>query len=169
MGNICGKQESDPFAQPGRRLGSAPPPSSGTAPVPAAAGKKKVGGPPRTLGGGGGSASASGGPDEARRQAAAAAEVRLSFPQFLSWFPMSSLGNISLYTEYLAIVWGVGYRTRVVLKLTIPRLALGSCTIRRQGRQATVTAGHAEEAVQDGHAQGSQRDGAEEERHGCQR
>ncbi|KAK5655000.1 hypothetical protein OQA88_6759 [Cercophora sp. LCS_1] len=75
MGNICGK-ESDAFAQPGRRLGSAPVTPS-TAPVPASATSKpsKVGGPPRTLGGAGGQASSSS-PDEARRRAAEAAEAR---------------------------------------------------------------------------------------------
>lgn len=80
MGNICGKQEADDaFAQPGRRLGSAPPPAATTARVPASAGggKRTVGGPPRTLGGGGPSSSSrsGGAPDDARRQAAAAAEV----------------------------------------------------------------------------------------------
>jgi hypothetical protein len=72
MGNICGKQESDAFSQPGRVLGSAPPPAPKTAPVP-----KKVGGPPRTLGGG---SSTGDGSDlvDARRKAAEAAEVRIT-------------------------------------------------------------------------------------------
>ncbi|KAI9674751.1 MAG: hypothetical protein M1817_001655 [Caeruleum heppii] len=34
MGNLCGKQSADPFAQPGRTLGSAPPPQTGTSTVP---------------------------------------------------------------------------------------------------------------------------------------
>ncbi|RFU75273.1 hypothetical protein TARUN_6957 [Trichoderma arundinaceum] len=70
MGNICGKTEPEPFAQPGRPLGSAPPPGPKTSRVP-----PKVGGPPRTLGGaaadsGGGSSN----PSDARRRAAEAAE-----------------------------------------------------------------------------------------------
>ena len=71
MGNICGKQD-DPYAQPGRRVGSAPAQSSSnnkTVPVP-----KKVGGPGRTLGGTSQDSSAAGA-DDARRRAAEAAEV----------------------------------------------------------------------------------------------
>ncbi|KAK0733892.1 hypothetical protein B0T26DRAFT_42941 [Lasiosphaeria miniovina] len=105
MGNICGKQKADPFAQPGRRLDSAPAqntsaavpasvtvgsPGSPSSPGPVSpyrtqSSPTKVGGPPRTLGGGGASAggaspSASGSaapdsPSDARRKAAAAAEV----------------------------------------------------------------------------------------------
>ena len=77
MGNICGKQEADPFAQPGRPLGAAPTPAK-SAPVPSTAGKRTVGGPPRTLGGGGGGSSSGEGnanPSDARRKAAEAAEV----------------------------------------------------------------------------------------------
>ncbi|KAI1082855.1 hypothetical protein F5B20DRAFT_486933 [Whalleya microplaca] len=77
MGNICGKAESEHFAQPGRVLGSAPPQPQ-RASVPA-----KVGGPPRTLGGSSpstgptaSSSSQSGPQDEARRRAAEAAEAR---------------------------------------------------------------------------------------------
>ncbi|KAK3372504.1 hypothetical protein B0H63DRAFT_485040 [Podospora didyma] len=103
MGNLCGK-ESDPFAQPGRRLDSAVTPaiSSGSIGVPASTAaayrtkrsSPKVGGPARTLGGGGSSSSTPSSPntaggggsgsaeDDARRRAAAAAEVFLSF--FLS-------------------------------------------------------------------------------------
>ena len=71
MGNCCGKAEGDPFANPGRVLGTAPPQPK-TAPVPA---KRTVGGPPRQLGGSSGEATASGGDSEARRRAAEAAEV----------------------------------------------------------------------------------------------
>ncbi|KAF4462501.1 hypothetical protein FALBO_10692 [Fusarium albosuccineum] len=72
MGNLCGKTDSEAFAQPGRVLGSAPAPASGTAPVPS-----KVGGPPRVLGGASSSAEASSGdPEDARRKAAEAAEAR---------------------------------------------------------------------------------------------
>ncbi|KAI5866849.1 hypothetical protein GGS23DRAFT_292135 [Durotheca rogersii] len=80
MGNICGKADSDHFAQPGRVLGATPPQPERAA-VPA----RVVGGPPRTLGGTrapssrpnpappqGGGANA----DEARRRAAEAAERR---------------------------------------------------------------------------------------------
>ncbi|KAK3330379.1 hypothetical protein B0H66DRAFT_59588 [Apodospora peruviana] len=77
MGNLCGKASNDdPFAQPGRRLDSAPPaPKSASVPA------KVVGGPPRTLGGGSGSGSGGAtttgvGVDEARRKAAEAAEAR---------------------------------------------------------------------------------------------
>ncbi|KAK3383381.1 hypothetical protein B0T24DRAFT_588043 [Lasiosphaeria ovina] len=106
MGNICGKEKADPFAQPGRRLDSAPAqntsaavPASVTVGSPGSLGSPqpvspyrtqssptKVGGPPRTLGGGGasvGGASPSAGgsaapdsPSDARRKAAAAAEAR---------------------------------------------------------------------------------------------
>lgn len=77
MGGLCSKQEGDPFAQPGRRLDSAPPArtSAPTSSVPGNAAKPKIGGPPRTLGGGGGGASSSSDADDARRRAAAAAEV----------------------------------------------------------------------------------------------
>lgn len=73
MGNICGKSEPDPFAQPGRTVSSAPPPSSTkTSSVP-----KKVGGPPRTLGSSTSAAGAgsSAQQEDARRKAAEAAEV----------------------------------------------------------------------------------------------
>jgi hypothetical protein len=76
MGNVCGKEEPDPFATPGRPLGTTPAKAS-TAPVPSKA-QRKVGGPARTLGGSG-SQGESAGSDEARRRAAAAAEVRTSF------------------------------------------------------------------------------------------
>ena len=69
MGNLCGKESSDPFAQPGRTLGSAPPPSEGTSRLPAGV-SSTVGGPGHTLGGSGPSAT-----DDARRAAALAAEV----------------------------------------------------------------------------------------------
>ncbi|KAK4131889.1 hypothetical protein BT67DRAFT_444302 [Trichocladium antarcticum] len=84
MGNLCGR-ESDPFAQPGRRLDSAPAtPASASVPTtahhrkPAAA---SVGGTPHTLGGSTGprqATSASTPADDARARAAAAAEERLS-------------------------------------------------------------------------------------------
>lgn len=71
MGNLCGKpsKENDPFAQPGRTVGSAPPPqSSSRAPVP------KIDSQGRKLGG------VSGGEDsDARSAAARAAEVRTLF------------------------------------------------------------------------------------------
>ncbi|KAI9747010.1 MAG: hypothetical protein M1815_004739 [Lichina confinis] len=70
MGNLCGKESSDPFAQPGRTLGSAPPPSEGTSRLPAGV-SSTVGGPGHTLGGSGPSAT-----DDARRAAALAAEER---------------------------------------------------------------------------------------------
>ncbi|KJZ73534.1 hypothetical protein HIM_07090 [Hirsutella minnesotensis 3608] len=78
MGNICGKQDSQPDP-PGRLVGSPPVPQK-TSAVP-----KKVGGPPRTLGssarpgagaGAATSASSSGGQDDARKRAAEAAEAR---------------------------------------------------------------------------------------------
>jgi len=68
MGNLCGKESPDHFAQPGRTLSSAPPPQT-TAPVP-----RKVGGPPRTLGGATGAQTDSQ-KEDARRKAAEAAEV----------------------------------------------------------------------------------------------
>ncbi len=75
MGNLCGKESSDSFAQPGRVLGTAPEQPT-TASVPA---KRTVGGPPRALGGGGGGGSPAAGQssadNDARRRAAAAAEV----------------------------------------------------------------------------------------------
>ncbi|KAK4461051.1 hypothetical protein QBC42DRAFT_270944 [Cladorrhinum samala] len=82
MGNLCGKQSTDPFDQPGRRLDSAPAPNaSASASVPASARQQsqhqkspKVGGPPRTLGGSSSSPSSSA--DDARRKAAEAAEAR---------------------------------------------------------------------------------------------
>ncbi|KAI9882502.1 MAG: hypothetical protein M1823_005751 [Watsoniomyces obsoletus] len=66
MGNLCGKQSSDPFAQPGRTLGSAPAPASGTAPLPRVSAAPRPG---RTLGGGRDDS-------DARRAAALAAEER---------------------------------------------------------------------------------------------
>ena len=72
MGNLCGKQSSDAFAQPGRTLSSAPPAQNQnqTSSVPK---KVVVGGPARTLGSGGGSGSSA--QEDARRKAAEAAEV----------------------------------------------------------------------------------------------
>lgn len=74
MGQLCGKESSDPFAQPGRTLASAPAPSNTkTSAVP-----KKVGGPPRTLGASSAHANTKGGStaqEGARRKAAEAAEV----------------------------------------------------------------------------------------------
>ena len=67
MGNICGKESGDPFAQPGRTLGSAPPAQTSSA-VPAAARRTEGG---RTLGGAGAASSQA----DARSQAALAAEV----------------------------------------------------------------------------------------------
>ena len=70
MGNICGAEskDPDPFAQPGRTLGSAPPAPSVNArsSVPPNVNSKGriLGGPPR------------GETDDARRAAAQAAEVR---------------------------------------------------------------------------------------------
>jgi len=71
MGNLCGKESTDPFSQPGRTLSSVPAPNAN----PISSLPKKVGGPPRTLGsgsttGGGGAA------EDARRKAAEAAEAR---------------------------------------------------------------------------------------------
>ncbi|GAB1311280.1 hypothetical protein MFIFM68171_01490 [Madurella fahalii] len=79
MGNLC-STESEPFSQPGRRLGSTPTaPASASVPASASASRKppRVGGPPRTLGGGsGGGPGASQDPNDARRKAAEAAEAR---------------------------------------------------------------------------------------------
>ncbi len=71
MGNLCGKESSDAFAQPGRTLESAPAPKT-TSSVP-----RKVGGPPRTLGGPAPGSSTTSPEDQqdARRKAAEAAEV----------------------------------------------------------------------------------------------
>lgn len=69
MGNICGKEEADPFAQPGRAVGSAPPSGPKTASLPKTV---KVGGPARTLGE---ASPTAGEPGDARRRAAEAAEV----------------------------------------------------------------------------------------------
>lgn len=75
MGNLCGKQSEDPFAQPGRTVGSVPPPSNNqTASLP-----RKVGGPARTLGGSNAKDTGDISPEEARKRAAAAAEVSLPF------------------------------------------------------------------------------------------
>ncbi|RQM05085.1 hypothetical protein DH86_00003520 [Scytalidium sp. 3C] len=72
MGNLCGKQSEDPFAQPGRTVGSVPPPSNNqTASLP-----RKVGGPARTLGGSNAKDTGDISPEEARKRAAAAAEAR---------------------------------------------------------------------------------------------
>ncbi|XXG94643.1 pre-mRNA processing RNA-helicase [Hypoxylon texense] len=74
MGNICGKSDSEAFAQPGRVLGSAPPQPQ-RAPVP-----PTISSPPRTLGGSAPtpaqSAQNGSNADEARRRAAEAAEAR---------------------------------------------------------------------------------------------
>ena len=70
MGNLCGKpsQDADPFAQPGRTLGSAPPrPAEPRASVPKISSQ---GG--QTLGGSGGGTAGKG---DARSAAAKAAEV----------------------------------------------------------------------------------------------
>ena len=70
MGNLCGKpsKDSDPFAQPGRTLGSAPPQSSNPrVGVPKISGTGSQG---KTLGG-----PASGEEGDARSAAAKAAEV----------------------------------------------------------------------------------------------
>ncbi|KAL9128021.1 MAG: hypothetical protein Q9217_003215 [Psora testacea] len=71
MGNLCGKpsKDSDPFAQPGRTLGSAPPqPSSPRASVPKISGTGSQG---KMLGD-----PTSGEPGDARSAAAKAAEER---------------------------------------------------------------------------------------------
>ncbi|KAK0104536.1 hypothetical protein ONS95_004825 [Cadophora gregata] len=75
MGNLCGKESSDAFAQPGRTLAEAHPASGTQNQNPTASVPKKVvvGGPPRTLGSGGQSGSAQ---EDARRKAAEAAEAR---------------------------------------------------------------------------------------------
>ncbi|KAH7403382.1 hypothetical protein BKA64DRAFT_641372 [Cadophora sp. MPI-SDFR-AT-0126] len=77
MGNLCGKESSDAFAQPGRTLSSAPAASSAqnqnqTSSLPK---KVVVGGPARTLGSGGQSTGSSA-QEDARRKAAEAAEAR---------------------------------------------------------------------------------------------
>lgn len=66
MGNLCGKQsdDSDPFSQPGRTIGSAPQAQQNPR-----AGVPKIKGPGQTLGGSTGSAT------DARSAAARAAEV----------------------------------------------------------------------------------------------
>lgn len=70
MGNLCGKQSKDPFAGPGRTLGSAqPPPQRTTAPVPTQP-KQQRENRGRTVGG---TESSS---DDPRAAAARAAEVR---------------------------------------------------------------------------------------------
>jgi len=73
MGNCCGKETDDPFAQPGRTLASAPPSNTNkTSAVP-----KHVGGPPRTLGSGNASSDqGTSAQEDARRKAAEAAEAR---------------------------------------------------------------------------------------------
>ena len=117
MGNICGKSDSDAFAQPGRVLGSAPPPGQPQrASVPPGAlggggpssSVSRVGGPPRTLGGG--PAPPSDSPDEARRKAAEAAEVRAPHPLIhpfiyasLSRFPLFSTGHPPPLPSHLAL------------------------------------------------------------------
>ncbi|KAI9848128.1 MAG: hypothetical protein M1838_000653 [Thelocarpon superellum] len=69
MGALCGK-ESDPFAQPGRTLDSAPAPASGRSPVPSSATQSnQINGGSRTLGGRSNAA-------DAREAAARAAEER---------------------------------------------------------------------------------------------
>lgn len=73
MGNICGKQEADPFAGQGRPLGQTPAPPT-TAAVPQS-GKKKLGGPPQRLGGNQ-SQDSQDNQDDARSRAAKAAEAR---------------------------------------------------------------------------------------------
>ncbi|KAK2755863.1 hypothetical protein FQN54_005658 [Arachnomyces sp. PD_36] len=77
MGNLCSRSanQPDPFAQPGRVLGTSPSTQNqpSRAPVPQkidSKNKARVGGPPRTLGGG------AGGEGEARSAAAKAAEER---------------------------------------------------------------------------------------------
>ncbi len=86
MGNLCGR-ESDPFAQPGRRLDSAPAtPASVSVPAAASSHRKPtvVGGSPRTLGGGSGpKQAASGDANDARLRAAKAAQVRLKINKTL--------------------------------------------------------------------------------------
>lgn len=84
MGNLCGR-ESDPFSQPGRRLGAAPAaPTSASVPASATSRKPTIVSESRTLGGSGqasssGGGGGGGGSDEARRNAAAAAEVRFVY------------------------------------------------------------------------------------------
>ncbi|KAK4117320.1 hypothetical protein N656DRAFT_773412 [Canariomyces notabilis] len=80
MGNLCSTEKSDPFSQPGRRLGTAPAAGPSSVSVPPTASSRKptrVGGPPRTLGGGGGGGEGSGdGAGDPRTNAALAAEAR---------------------------------------------------------------------------------------------
>jgi len=72
MGNLCGKESSDPFAQPGRTLSSAPAPSNNkTSSLP-----RKVGGSARTLGLDTSNTQSSSQQEGARRKAAEAAEAR---------------------------------------------------------------------------------------------
>ena len=70
MGNLCGKESGDAFAQPGRTLGAAPPAQTSAA-VPAAARGNGGGGVGRTLGG----AATASSQEDARSKAALAAEV----------------------------------------------------------------------------------------------
>ncbi|TVY56012.1 hypothetical protein LCER1_G001764 [Lachnellula cervina] len=71
MGNLCGKESGDPFAQPGRTLSSAPASNNNTqtAPLP-----KKLISAPRKLGSSAPQSSAA--QEDARRKAAEAAEAR---------------------------------------------------------------------------------------------
>ncbi|TVY50106.1 hypothetical protein LOCC1_G000045 [Lachnellula occidentalis] len=73
MGNLCGKESSDPFAQPGRTLSSAPAPTTNTptAPLP-----KHISSPPRKLGSDSSTSQNSAAQEDARRKAAEAAEAR---------------------------------------------------------------------------------------------
>lgn len=93
MGNLCGKEETNNFAQPGRTVSSAPAPKS-TSSVP-----RKVGGPARKLGSSNAAASAtaqtSESADDARRKAAEAAEVCLNENPVLS---VETLADLS-YAE----------------------------------------------------------------------
>ncbi|KAH0544058.1 hypothetical protein FGG08_001676 [Glutinoglossum americanum] len=89
MGNLCGKESSDPFVGPGRQLGSSTPQgSSSHAPVPQG-NKPKITGFGRTLGGNThGGARDETGDGDARRQAAKAAEERAKSRQ-----PKGKLGT----------------------------------------------------------------------------
>lgn len=83
MGNLCGKEEADPFSTPGRRLDSATPPAVTTGPITSQP-KRQVGGPTRTLGGGQVEAGNWGAnADEARMKAAAAAEVGSGLSEYV--------------------------------------------------------------------------------------
>ncbi|TVY26527.1 hypothetical protein LHYA1_G003917 [Lachnellula hyalina] len=73
MGNLCGKESSDPFAQPGRLLSSAPAPNTNTPTAPA---PKHISSPPRKLGSSSATAQSSAAQEDARRKAAEAAEAR---------------------------------------------------------------------------------------------